>query len=70
MADLHGNGDGLLRPFIPIPDVHVRAANGGFGDFYEQVVVTDFGHGQIGEGEAFVSGQFCEGFHRMSLFSL
>jgi hypothetical protein len=34
----HGDGDGLLRPGVPVPDVDVRAADGGPQDLDADVV--------------------------------
>ena len=33
VADDHGDGDGLLRPVIPVVDMHISTANRGFANF-------------------------------------
>ena len=47
MADGHRHGDGLLRPVVPVVDMHVRAANGRLFYFNEDVVIADFRLGDI-----------------------
>ena len=39
----HGHRDGLLRPGIPVVDVHVGAADGGLGDLDQHIVGADLG---------------------------
>jgi hypothetical protein len=41
VTDVHRNGNGLLRPLIPFPDVNIGAANGGLSDADHHVVVAD-----------------------------
>ena len=66
----HGHGDGLLRPFVPVVDMHVRAANGGLADLDQNVVVPHFRLGHIGQPNAFFRFQFCQRFHLLrSLFN-
>ena len=47
----HGNGNGLLRPGIPLPDVEVGAADAGLGDLDEDVVRADLRHGLVAHHE-------------------
>ena len=47
MADDHGHRNGLLRPFVPFPDMHVGAADGGAAHFDEDVVDAHFGLGAV-----------------------
>src|SRR5688572_11921462 len=44
VAHGHGHGNGLLRPCIPVIDVHVGAADRGLRDLDEHVVGTDLRH--------------------------
>src|SRR4029453_9596673 len=41
VADVHGHRNRLLCPFVPVPDVHVGAADGGLAHAYEDVVVPN-----------------------------
>ena len=43
VAHGHGHRDGLLRPGIPVVDVHVGAADRGLGDLDEHIVGADLG---------------------------
>ena len=43
VTDRHRHGDGALRPFVPVVDVHVGAADGGLADADEHVVRADIG---------------------------
>jgi len=52
VADDHGCLDGFLGPSIPVVDVNVGAADGGFFDLDEDIVHAGGGHGDLGEGEA------------------
>jgi hypothetical protein len=38
VAHVHGHGDGLLRPLVPVIDMHVGAADRGFVDLDEHIV--------------------------------
>ncbi len=58
VPDHHRGFDGLLRPFIPVVDVYVGAADGGFGDFDQDVVDAVFGHRHIGQGQPLLRGGF------------
>src|SRR6185369_11324146 len=42
MAHCHRHRNGLLRPGIPVVDMHVRAADRGLGDLDEHIVGADF----------------------------
>ena len=39
------DGDGLLRPVVPVPDVDVGAADAGLVDADQHVIGADLGHG-------------------------
>src|SRR5690554_363711 len=54
MAGYERDGHGLLRPFVPIPDMHVRAANGGFLHLDEHVVGADLRQGYALHPEPFL----------------
>src|SRR5690606_24490205 len=43
----HGHGDGLLRPVVPVVDVHVRAADRGLRDPDEHIVGTGLRLGDV-----------------------
>ena len=47
MADVHGHGDGLPRPFVPVVDVDIRAADGCFVNLDEHVIDAHLRHGHI-----------------------
>ena len=38
---------GFFSPLVPVEDMNVGAADGGFPDFYKDVVDADFGYGHI-----------------------
>ena len=52
MADDEGDGDGLLRPGVPLVDVEVGAADAGVEDADFDVVDADVGLGDVFEPEA------------------
>src|SRR5690606_31599546 len=58
MTDNHRNRDGFLRPFIPVIDVNVSAADGCFTDFNEQIVVADFRFRNVGHPDPLFRFQF------------
>ena len=41
VADGHGHGDGLLRPFVPLVDMHIGAADAGVTHADQHVVDAD-----------------------------
>ena len=47
MTDHHGHGDGLLRPLIPVVDMHIGAANGGLMDLDQDIIEAHLRHGHI-----------------------
>jgi hypothetical protein len=47
VSDLHGDRNGLLRPGVPVVDVHIRPANRRFMDFDQDVVEADFRHRNV-----------------------
>ena len=53
VADGHRGLDGLLAPLVPLVDVEVCAADGGFLNLDQYVVHTHFGHGNIFHPDAF-----------------
>jgi hypothetical protein len=42
VTDRHWHGNRLLRPGVPIVDVHVGSADGGFQDSDEHVIAANF----------------------------
>src|SRR6266481_2868638 len=47
MAHGHRHRNGLLRPGVPVVDVHVSAADRGLGDLDQHVVGADLGLGDV-----------------------
>src|SRR5258708_32641725 len=47
MPDRHANRNCALRPFIPVENMDVGAADGGFADADEDVVQADFGNWNV-----------------------
>ena len=58
VADGHGNGDGFLRPVVPLVDVDIGAADAGVADTDQYIVDADFGFGNFFEPEARLSLAF------------
>ena len=52
VADVHRHRDRLLRPLVPVVDVHVGAADRGLADADEHVVRADRGLGRLGHPDA------------------
>ena len=52
VADVHRHRNRLARPFVPVPDVHVGAADRRLADPYHHVVVADLGLLHLGQLEA------------------
>ena len=48
MAGDQRDRHGILRPFIPVPDVDIRATNAGFVDLDQHVIRPDFRHRRAG----------------------
>jgi hypothetical protein len=44
MSDGHRRRNCLLRPRVPVPNMHVGAANRCFVNFYENIVDANFWH--------------------------
>ncbi len=63
----HGHGNGLLRPGIPVVDVHVGAADGGLGDLDEHVVRTDLRDVDVPHPDAGFRLAFYKCFHGLGL---
>src|SRR5262249_43461023 len=66
VADRHKHKDGLLRPFVPLVDVNVDAADAVFEDANEHVVDADLGLLDILEPESGFAVAFDQSFHRTS----
>ncbi len=58
MPHNHRYRDRLLRPFIPVVDMHVGAANRGFANFNQQIVVAEFRFRNVGHPDPFFRFQF------------
>ena len=58
MAHHHRHRNGLLRPLIPVVDVHVGTANRGLANFNQQIVMADFRFRHVGHPDAFFRLQF------------
>ncbi len=67
MADRHGHRNGLLRPLIPLVDVHVGAADRRLGDLDQHVVRADRRLRDIHHPDAGSRFFLDERFHRLSL---
>ena len=69
VADRHGDGDGLLRPVVPLEDVQVGPANAGAVDANEHVARADFGLRDVFELEDLGSSQAvdADGIHGFRL---
>src|SRR5215831_14191099 len=63
VANHHRDGNRLLRPFIPIEDVKVGAANSSSQDPNEDVVDADAGLGNISKPQTGFSSGFDQSFH-------
>src|SRR5580658_4431396 len=67
VADGHRNGDGLLRPLVPLVNMHVGAADAGFLYADEHIVDANFRHRNVFEPEAAFGPAFDQSSHRYSL---
>src|SRR5215831_11358745 len=63
MTDRHGNGNGLLRPRIPVVNVHIRSADRSFVDRNAYVVGAKDGRRNVLKFDARSSAMFDERFH-------
>src|SRR5690348_1755823 len=63
VADVHRHWNRLLRPFIPLPDMDVGAADRGLADADEDIVMADFGPLHARQSEAGRAFELGEGFH-------
>ena len=63
MAHMHPYRNGLLGPFIPIPNMKIRAANGCFMNFDQDVIRADFRHRNIHQFQTGASLRFYKSFH-------
>ena len=66
VADHHGYRNGLLGPLVPVVDMDIGAADGGFADLDQQVVVAELGGRHIRHPDADLFVQFGECFHGCS----
>ena len=63
MAHMHPYRNGLLGPFIPIPNMKIRAANGCFMNFDQDVIRADFRHRNIHQFQTGACLRFYKSFH-------
>ena len=63
VPDDHGHGDGVLRPGVPLVDVHVGAADAALADPDEQVVRAGRGDRRLGHPDALLGVLFAQGAH-------
>ena len=47
VPDHHGDGDSAAGPRVPIENVNIGSADGGFPHSHEHVIDADFGHGNL-----------------------
>ena len=66
MADGHGHGHGLLRPGVPVVDMHVGAADGGAMHLDEYIVVADRGFRNVLQPDAGFRACLDQCFHRLA----
>ena len=59
----HGHGHRLGRPFIPFPDMHIRAADRRLPDLDQHFVRTGFGHRHMLHPKPFLWPGFHQGLH-------
>ncbi len=71
VTDHHRHRNGLLRPLIPVPDMHVRAADRRFLHPDQHVVRADFRHRHVLHPEADFGLRLDQCFHHVGhdLFS-
>ena len=63
MPHVHADGDGLLCPCIPVPDVQVGPADGGLVNFNQYIVRPNFGHRYVQQLQAFIGLCLHQCFH-------
>ena len=63
MADRHRHGNGALRPFVPVVDVNIGAADAGAPYPDQNVVDADGGFGNLFEPQARLALALYECFH-------
>ncbi len=51
MTDVHGHGNRLFRPFIPVIDVHIGTADCCFVYLYQDIVVANLGYRNLTQPE-------------------
>jgi hypothetical protein len=64
VPDNQAGPDGPLRPFVPVVDVQVGAADGGFFQPDQDLVGAGFGHGDLFHPDAGRGIAFYQGLHR------
>ena len=64
VTDGHGDGDGLLRPGIPVIYMYVGPADGGLQDANENVVAFGVGYRHFLKPESRLGFRFDDGLHR------
>ena len=64
MANCHRHGNCLLRPRIPIINVHVSATDGGLQYPNEHIIALNFWDRNFLEPETGLGFRFYDGFHR------
>src|SRR5580698_5472111 len=65
VADRHGDGYGALRPFIPVVNMQIGAADAGPADADQHVVDADGGFGNVFEPKSRLTLTFDQCFHGM-----
>src|SRR6185369_4853910 len=69
MTDVHRHRNRLARPLVPVPDMHVGAADRCLADAYHHVVVADLGFFHLSQLEARRGFELGECLHRFSLIA-
>src|SRR4051812_7056720 len=63
MAHVHGNGNGFLRPFVPLINMHVGAADCRLLYLDENIVFVNFGFGHVLQPQPSFALFFNQCFH-------
>src|SRR5690606_25830397 len=63
MAHMHGNRNRLAGPVVPLPDMNIGAADGGFPNLDQDIVMANNRPLDIGQCQANGRFKFCEGAH-------
>ena len=63
VAGDHGNGYGARGPVIPVPNMHIRAANSGLVDADQDILGPNLGHGRGDLPKPVARVRFLQGFH-------